>query len=303
MAFRIQGGFQILPYHGVGPDFFDFYNRLQDLRPVLQRMGRTAVLKYLAKTAVLKFDYWTYFEAERPRTPRAPLLDAIQLYESRVHEIMIRPGDVVYPDIDYSCEVSLFPLPDSRMIGLLSAANPDVRRVVQDQPWYEPYDYDAGRPPFEGVSQHEWDSRGRDWQAVFPRPEANPDLSGIRIMLAPLKPYWPESSATWPHPSAERILAEAPDYEYRLRLITETSLWHSWAEKQKREFQPSDAVLHALEFRNWINTESGRMSLQLQVEIVRKKLPKDVGISELLNTFVAETSSNIVVNSSRRPMA
>jgi hypothetical protein len=285
MSLRIRSGFQVRTYHGVGPDFFDFYNRLQDLRPLVQRIGRAAILQYLAKTAVLKFDYWTYFEAERPRTPRAPLPDAIHLYESRTREILTRPmQEILYPEIDYACELSLFPLPDGRMLGLLSAANPEVRKVIEGQEWYEPYDYDAALSTTDGVPEHEWSSRGRDWAKVFSSPNANPDLSGIRVMLAPLQPHWPEATPAWPYPSAERILSHAPNYDYRMRLITETSLWQSWVQAQ--DVQPPDALSQAIEFRKWMATESGQMSLKLQVEIVRKKLPKDVTISDLFSQFV-----------------
>jgi hypothetical protein len=287
MPLQVREAFHVACYETVARDFLEFYSQLQDLRPTVQSIGRQGIVSYLAKTAVLKLDYWTYFPEERPKQSRAPLLDAIQVYEDRLREILVgQQHRVLFPDIDFSCELSLFPLHDSRLVGLLSAANPQIREFIEGQSWFEPYDFDSEEKGYEGVLELEWLRRQRDWSEVFPHPQANPDLSGIRIMLAPLRPYWPEATPQWPYPSVERIVQSAPSYEYRTRLITETSLWHAWSAERELDHEPGAAIKHALAFRQWIDSPSGRMSAQLQVESVRNVLIKNVQPGHLFQQFV-----------------
>jgi hypothetical protein len=191
-------------------------------------------------------------------------------------------------ELDFETNVVLFPQPDGNSLALLFTEQDHVKARWEAHPGVTPYPYWDNCDPAKGISEEEWQARGKEWE------EANytdtPATSGLTFQI-----YGEYETPTLP--DAEGILTYLPTTDQRVKLLVQERLAHAYSKVVP--YKRGDSINKWLSaYRAWQNTSEGVKAKDTLTQLISDKLPLYYLLSDLQVPYALTYPSSVAFPSS-----
>lgn len=196
-----------------------------------------------------------------------PLAAARQAIDEAVEDLdALRLRRERAPDLDVSLSLTLIPMSDGKVLGLIFTEQQALQDLWMQQPGVTPYPYwdHTDRP--DDVSEEEWEARAARWEQALP--SGVPALSGLTRTVV-------EVPSLYSAETQDAIVAHYPAFDDRLSRAAR----HYAIERRLTAIAsessdgPTSRVLDAV---RWLDTPDGEAAVAAARQDLAGRLPKQL---------------------------
>jgi len=263
MSTKIYDGFVFVP-----KDIETINKKIQEFRHKIDEYISREYKRHVAGISSYFFDK-VCCGLEKDKKNDGPFLYAINFMHEETRLIKKSMERNMF-DLGCSTTIHLY---KKRFYGILYSNDNNIKHMWFSQPWVKEYSYWDNTDALEGISDKEWQQRGRDWDKILKDFYYIPSMNGLVAEFTKDMFYY------IPHSGVEGILPFISDYTKRLHKIAYNYLFEDFCKMKKSGKIAQDFFA----FNKWI--KNGNPGFKKLIEVKNgftKKMKKEITKEMLL---------------------
>lgn len=259
MSIKIHTGFVM-----DSTDFMEIHEVIQQFRQELGAVQRASVISQFAHQCAEAYDRHTIDGTSEEQSIYGRVWN--QIAEAQ-HKVRVK--QVKDPSVDFSFSIVLFPF-EGKFYGMFYTVQPEFAEKWLLNPLVDEFMYWNNTDPLDGVSDEEWEERGRIWNEIM-GDIAIPSLIGIT--------YEVTQEFMIDLPRLSEVADAIPSLEKRAFNTAKDTLFKEFA--QNRKINDTNVVKVFGKYVEYLDTPEGSAKLELERQAMLKELRLTIGEAEL----------------------